>query len=216
MPSVLPGSVLIFGDFRLDCGQFELFRNGRPVRVERKPMELLILLASREGQLVTREEISERLWSSEVFVDTEHGINTAIRKLRYLFRDDPEDPRFIQTVTGMGYRFIAPCKVEMRSIEVVPDSALQGAAPVLDAPSPVPAPKARSRRLWLIFAGLCLVGIAAIWFRARPLPQLYVTGYRQITHDGRQKIPGWNRWHAALLQRDFFFCADQRGRGDGW
>ena len=71
-------------------------------------MELLILLASREGQLVTRSEIADRLWASEVFVDTEHGINTAIRKLRYLLRDDPDNPKFIQTVIGMGYRFIAP------------------------------------------------------------------------------------------------------------
>jgi TolB-like protein/DNA-binding winged helix-turn-helix (wHTH) protein len=71
-------------------------------------MELLILLASREGQLVTRSEIAERLWASEVFVDTEHGINTAIRKLRYLLRDDPDNPQFIQTVIGRGYRFIAP------------------------------------------------------------------------------------------------------------
>ena len=71
-------------------------------------MELLILLASREGQLVTRSEIAARLWESEVFVDTEHGINTAIRKLRYLLRDDPDNPQFIQTVIGMGYRFIAP------------------------------------------------------------------------------------------------------------
>jgi TolB-like protein/DNA-binding winged helix-turn-helix (wHTH) protein len=78
------------------------------VRVERKPMELLILLASREGQLVTRSEIADRLWAREVFVDTEHGINTAIRKLRYLLRDDPDNPQFIQTVIGRGYRFIAP------------------------------------------------------------------------------------------------------------
>jgi len=97
-----------FGDFRLDFGAFDLLRKGYPVRVERKPMELLILLVSRPGQLVTRTEIAERLWSSEVFVDTEHGINTAVRKLRYLLQDDPENPQFIQTVTGLGYRFIAP------------------------------------------------------------------------------------------------------------
>ena len=71
-------------------------------------MELLILLVSRQGQLVSRAEIAQRLWSSEVFVDTEHGINTAIRKLRHLLHDDPEGPQFIQTVTGMGYRFVAP------------------------------------------------------------------------------------------------------------
>jgi eukaryotic-like serine/threonine-protein kinase len=97
-----------FGDFRLDCGAFELLHKGSPLRIERKPMELLILFASRQGQLVSRTEIAERLWTSEVFVDTEHGINTAVRKLRHLLRDDAEEPEFIQTVTGMGYRFIAP------------------------------------------------------------------------------------------------------------
>jgi TolB-like protein/DNA-binding winged helix-turn-helix (wHTH) protein len=111
LPSTLPGSVLRFADCELDCGRFELRRNGLALRVERKPMELLILLASQEGRLVTRTEIAQRMWSSEVFVDTEHGINTAIRKLRYLLRDDPENPQFIQTVTGMGYRFVAPISV---------------------------------------------------------------------------------------------------------
>jgi serine phosphatase RsbU (regulator of sigma subunit) len=108
LPSALSGSILRFDDFQLDCGRFELRCRDRILRLERKPMELLILLASREGQLVTRTEIAEQLWSSGVFVDTEHGINTAIRKLRHLLHDTPDDPRFIQTVTGMGYRFIAP------------------------------------------------------------------------------------------------------------
>jgi DNA-binding winged helix-turn-helix (wHTH) protein len=96
-----------FGEFALDCGRFELSRNGRPIRLERKPMELLILLAERDGQLVSREEIAERLWDREVFVDIKHGINTAVRKIRQTLRDDPRDPRFIRTVTGKGYRLIA-------------------------------------------------------------------------------------------------------------
>src|ERR1017187_1559957 len=62
-----------FGDFRLACGLFELLRNDRAIRLERKPMELLILLLASDGQLVTRTEIAGHLWSSEVFVDTEHG-----------------------------------------------------------------------------------------------------------------------------------------------
>lgn len=79
----MAGPVFQFGDFRLDCGAFKLLRKDHSLHVERKPMELLILLVSRQWQLVTREEIAQRLWSSEVFVDTEHGINTAIR-LRYV------------------------------------------------------------------------------------------------------------------------------------
>jgi TolB-like protein/DNA-binding winged helix-turn-helix (wHTH) protein len=95
-----------FGDFKLDCDRFELYRDGRSLKLERKPMELLILLAARNGHLVTRNEIADRLWDREVFVDTEHGINTAIRKIRQVLGDDIEQPRFLLTVTGKGYRFI--------------------------------------------------------------------------------------------------------------
>jgi DNA-binding winged helix-turn-helix (wHTH) protein/tetratricopeptide (TPR) repeat protein len=102
----LAGTVFEFGDFKLDCSRFELYRAGRSLKLERKPMELLILLAERNGDLVTRSEIAERLWDREIFVDTEHGINTAIRKIRQVLRDDPEQPRFLVTVTGKGYRFI--------------------------------------------------------------------------------------------------------------
>jgi TolB-like protein/DNA-binding winged helix-turn-helix (wHTH) protein len=99
-------AIFEFGDFTLDCDRFVLCRAGRSLKLERKPMELLILLVKSEGNLVTRVEIIERLWGSEVFVDTEHGINTAIRKIRQVLRDDPEQPRFVQTVMGRGYRFI--------------------------------------------------------------------------------------------------------------
>jgi eukaryotic-like serine/threonine-protein kinase len=102
----LAGTVFEFGDFKLDCSRFELYRDGRSLKLERKPMELLILLAEKNGDLVTRSEIAERLWDREVFVDSEHGINTAIRKIRQVLRDDAEQPRFLVTVTGKGYRFI--------------------------------------------------------------------------------------------------------------
>jgi TolB-like protein/DNA-binding winged helix-turn-helix (wHTH) protein/cytochrome c-type biogenesis protein CcmH/NrfG len=106
-------TVFEFDVFTLDCDRFELSRAGRSLKLERIPMELLILLARRDGHLVTRTEIAEHLWDKEVFVDTEHGINTAIRKIRLVLRDDPEQSRFVQTVTGKGYRFIAPI-VEVR------------------------------------------------------------------------------------------------------
>jgi TolB-like protein/DNA-binding winged helix-turn-helix (wHTH) protein len=96
-----------FDEFSLDCDRYELLRAERPVKLEKIPMELLILLVSSDGHLVTRQEIIERLWGKDVFVDTEHGINTAIRKIRLALKDDPEKPRFVQTVTGKGYRFIA-------------------------------------------------------------------------------------------------------------
>jgi len=97
-----------FGDFELDVAAYELTRGGESIRLERIPMELLILLVQRKGQLVTRGEIIERLWGRDVFVDVDNSINTAIRKLRRAFQDNPEHPAFIQTLTGKGYRFIVP------------------------------------------------------------------------------------------------------------
>ena len=161
MPSAHSGSILQFGDFRLDCARFELSCKGRPVHVERKPMELLILLASREGQLVPRAEIAERLWSSEVFVDTEHGINTAIRKLRYLLHDDPHDPHFVQTVTGMGYRFVALVLVSSTVVPHLPTEVMS--EPALATP---PYSK-RSALRWYVGVGSCVV-LALGWIAIYP------------------------------------------------
>jgi len=96
-----------FEGFQLDVERYELRRNGRVLKLEKIPMELLILLISRQGKLVSREEIVEKLWGRDVFIETEHGINTAIRKIRQALGDDPENPRFVRTLKGKGYRFDA-------------------------------------------------------------------------------------------------------------
>lgn len=102
--------VLRFGDFQLDMLGYELRRKGRPVRLERQPMDLLLLLVERRPGLVTREEIIARLWDHDVFVDVETGINTAIRNIRRALNDSPDKRRpcvLIETVSGKGYRFVA-------------------------------------------------------------------------------------------------------------
>lgn len=138
-------AVYQFGDFRLDRGRFELLRNGRALQLERKPMELLILLIESDGRLVTRSEIAERLWTSEVFVDTEHGINTAVRKVRQVLGDDPESPRFVQTITGKGYRFSAPVS-RISPAESPPEPAL-----------PASSPPVRKPVFWYIAGAACVL-----------------------------------------------------------
>jgi TolB-like protein/DNA-binding winged helix-turn-helix (wHTH) protein/Tfp pilus assembly protein PilF len=96
-----------FEGFELDLKRYELRRNGQPLKLEKLPMELLILLVSRGGELVSREEIIEKLWGKDVFVETEHSVNTAVRKIRQTLGDDPENPRFVKTLVGKGYRFNA-------------------------------------------------------------------------------------------------------------
>jgi TolB-like protein/Tfp pilus assembly protein PilF len=97
-----------FREFELDISAYELRRGGQPVHLERHPMDLLILLVERRRQLVSRADIAKRLWDSSVFVDVEMGVNTAIRKLRKALRDSRESPAFVETISGKGYRFIAP------------------------------------------------------------------------------------------------------------
>jgi TolB-like protein/DNA-binding winged helix-turn-helix (wHTH) protein len=108
VPAAVSPGIVKFEEFELDCNRYQLLRAGRRLKLEQLPMELLILLLDKDGHLVTRDEIVDRLWGKDVFVDTEHGINTAIRKIRNVLRDDAETPRFVQTVTGRGYRFVAP------------------------------------------------------------------------------------------------------------
>jgi DNA-binding winged helix-turn-helix (wHTH) protein/Tol biopolymer transport system component len=194
----VPVSVFEFGDFKLDCDRFELTRAGRSLKLERKPMELLILLATRNGQLVTRTEIAERLWGAEVFVDTEHGINTAIRKIRHALGDDSENPRFVQTVTGKGYRFSAP---------ILPPEQI---------PEPVavaPAPPKRELLAWSVVATLCsifvIVGVVA--FRSRPRPA--EVRYTQLTDFTDSAVsPALSpdgRMVAFIRGSDSFMSADQ-------
>lgn len=100
-----------FRDCELDVAAFELRREGKSVRLERRPLELLLLLVEHRGALVSRDDIVKRLWGERAFVDVEMGVNTAIRKVRQALNDPSAAPVFIETVPGKGYRFVAPVEV---------------------------------------------------------------------------------------------------------
>ena len=97
-----------FDSFEVDFARFQLCRDGKPVRLEGLPLQLLMFMVEKRGQLVTRDEIAAALWSKDVFVDIDQGINTAIRKIRRALDDDADQPHYLQTVVGRGYRFVAP------------------------------------------------------------------------------------------------------------
>jgi TolB-like protein/DNA-binding winged helix-turn-helix (wHTH) protein len=154
-----------FGDFELDFSRFELSRGGRVVKIQRVPLELLILLVERRGQVVSRQEIVERLWGNDVFVDTEHGINTAIRKIRAALRDDAERPRFLQTVSGKGYRFVPETEWTgndtKENVSQPVDIATGAAAPPLSEASFATAGR-YSRLSWVVGACAVLLVMSAI------------------------------------------------------
>src|ERR1700730_9796631 len=98
-------------EIELDLGRYELRRHGRRIKLEKKPMELLIFLVARREQLVSRKEIVTKLWRSDLFIDTERNINNIVRKIRTALGDDPAKPRFLETVLGKGYRFVGQVRV---------------------------------------------------------------------------------------------------------
>ena len=106
-------------DFEIDPRASELRCKGRALKLERIPVQVLLILIEQKGQLVTREEIAAKVWGKDAFLDTDNSINGAIRKIRQVLKDDSQEPRYVQTLSGRGYRFIAP----------VLDDQLQTASP---------------------------------------------------------------------------------------
>jgi TolB-like protein/DNA-binding winged helix-turn-helix (wHTH) protein/Tfp pilus assembly protein PilF len=164
-----------FEEFDLDIERYELRRSGHPLKLERIPMELLILLLESEGKLVRREVINRRLWGENAFQDTEHSVNTAVNKLRYILRDDSRDPRFIQTVVGQGYRFIAKvaanpvvapplrngtiADVGEASQKVIPNPPSENSPPPLQPPEAIEQKNPSSRLSSQRLIALILVGV---------------------------------------------------------
>ena len=111
---------LRFSRFEVDLRTKELRRDGRPVKLPPQALRLLELLASHPGQLVTREEIQQKIWGCDTFVDFEHSINKCIRQIRGVLGDDADRPRFIETIPRRGYRFIAELEPEEFAWESAP------------------------------------------------------------------------------------------------
>ena len=153
----MSSSAYEFEDFELDLKRYELRRNGRVLKLEKIPMELLILLVSRNGELVSREEIVDRLWGKDVFVDTENSINTAVRKIRQTLGDDPENPRFVKTLVGKGYRFNAVIKAR-------PEPPVATAVQEKESAATVPAGRVQGRRkLWTgTIAAVAVIGLVML------------------------------------------------------
>jgi TolB-like protein/DNA-binding winged helix-turn-helix (wHTH) protein/Tfp pilus assembly protein PilF len=147
-----------FGVFDMDLGTGELRKHGLRIRLQRQPFEVLALLIERAGDLVTREELQQKLWSANTFVDFDHGLNKAINKIREALGDSADTPRFVETVARRGYRFLADVKVPAT------------------APVAVPQPPARKRK-WVPVASVAaalLLTAALVWglhaaARARPV-----------------------------------------------
>ena len=160
-----------FGEFELDLRTHQLRRDGNPVALERRPLEFLILLVTHRDRLVRREEIIERLWPGNVVIEFDTGLNTLVRKVRKALGDASGAPTFVETVTGIGYRFIAAVDeqpTDQADSDDAPTQSASSAAPL--RPPATSTPALRLRRATIAFAGIALVAVAALWSWRAPTP----------------------------------------------
>jgi DNA-binding winged helix-turn-helix (wHTH) protein/tetratricopeptide (TPR) repeat protein len=167
--------IIRFGSYEADLGEGSLTKAGIRIRLQEQPFQILVLLLEHPGQIVTREEIRQKLWSDDTFVEFDDALNTAVRKLRTALNDSADNPRFLETVPRRGYRFVAP-------VSLLPELNLnlgpeQSKAPdTASAPSPEigrsessrPSRAGWPRWTWIGIAALALAAIAGVsWYRSR-------------------------------------------------
>src|SRR5512134_2626328 len=110
----MDSEVLRFASFELDCRSRELCEGARRVRLQDQPFEILRLMLERPGEVVTRDELRQRLWPEGTFVDFEHSLNAAIKRLRAALGDEADNPKLVQTLPRRGYRFIGALDTEAK------------------------------------------------------------------------------------------------------
>jgi len=169
--------VIHFGLFELDLSAGELRKQDLRIKLQDQPLQILVLLVSRPGEVVTREELQKALWPADTFIEFDQGLNTAIKKIRLALGDSADNPRFVETLPRKGYRFIAP----VGEREMLP---------------PTPAPAVRMRgRWWLASASLVAVAAGcALWLldrsgKARPAVPVPVP---LTTYRGLQMSPSFS------------------------
>lgn len=157
--------LLRFGIFELDAVGGELRKNGVRIKLQEQPFQVLVILLESSGGVVTREEIRQRLWGSDTFVDFDQSLNTAVNKIREALGDSASSPRYIETLARKGYRFLAP--VERQTLAQLPAAESQSTSathPDLDIPAPR---RALMRGLFAVIQAMYLIFYLEALFHLR-------------------------------------------------
>jgi DNA-binding winged helix-turn-helix (wHTH) protein len=159
-------SVIRFGAFELDAAAGELRKKGKLARLQPQPFRVLALLASQPGKVISRSDLKHEIWNGTVFVDFDQGLNFCIRRIRAALDDDPDSPRFLETVPRRGYRYIADVET------VPPDGTRDEAQPAVETVRATPKPSApvgvfHGRLAWIAGAALVFAAVGAFMVRWR-------------------------------------------------
>jgi len=179
-----PGRIARFGVFELDLAAGELRKSGAKLRLQEQPFQVLAMLLERTGDVVTREELRQKLWPADTFVDFDHSLNTAVNKLRETLGDSASSPRYIETLARRGYRFIAPVQNSVGTGALARPAEWSSAATTFVPDSPnalhpeleVPIPRrgltrglfALAQLMYLIFYVVALFRLHAVQGIAEP------------------------------------------------
>jgi Tol biopolymer transport system component/DNA-binding winged helix-turn-helix (wHTH) protein len=192
-----------FQSFELDLHTRELYRNGTRLRLQGQPIDVLEMLLERPGELVTREQLRKKLWPQDTFVDFEHSLNSTIARLREALGDHAEEPRFIETLPRLGYRFIELVEIEAARVypyrhetdasvarpqaaEVVPISMPREQTQVIRSSPGEERPKNRRMRVLVLGSGIVLLSSAVVLRLASPpLQPPRISQQVRITNDPR-------------------------------
>jgi cholera toxin transcriptional activator len=171
--------VVRFGVFEVDRAAGELRKSGVRIRLQEQPFQVLALLLDRPREVVTREELREKLWPADTFVDFDHSLNTAINKVREALGDSASNPRYVETLARRGYRFLAP---------VEPAQTLQAAEPAVPNELNVPPPNRKVTR--------GLIGLIQFMYLVFYLLALF--HWSQIEAIATTFLPGWSSFSVAV------------------
>ncbi|HET9804063.1 MAG TPA: winged helix-turn-helix domain-containing protein, partial [Candidatus Acidoferrum sp.] len=185
-----------FGPFLVDAPAGQLRKGSTKLRLAGQPFDILLMLLERSGQVVTREEIQQRLWPQETFVDFENSLNKAINKLRQALSDSAEKPVYIETLPRRGYRFIGtllpPVAGDLPKEEPLVTPASESASgPFPQAPTTRGADESRPRSVLRVAALSLLIPLAFLtWLAFRPVPPPHVLGVGPMTTSSRVDLYG--------------------------
>jgi Tol biopolymer transport system component/DNA-binding winged helix-turn-helix (wHTH) protein len=197
-------NVIRFGIFEVDLESRELRKSGVRIKLQEQPFQVLALLVERPGAIVTREELQQKLWPSDTFVDFDLSLNSAVKKLRQALGDESDNPRFVETLYRRGYRFVAPVTIPnggRLSVAQGPEAvgpsspalaeatkSQSGISAVVSREFPTRSlPASKRRYVWLIAAAGILASALVYMFTPQPAPR--VIGYTQITRSVRAQGP---------------------------
>jgi cholera toxin transcriptional activator len=189
MPEASPRKAVRFGAFEVDLVSGELRKNGTRIRLQEQPFRVLAMLLERPGEMVSREDLHSKLWPGDTFVDFDHGLNTAVNKLREALGDAAANPRFVQTVARRGYRFIAPVQVNGNPAAPAAVDTLAPLHPEPAPPSPIdlhpeleiPIPRrGLTRGLFILIQIMYLIFYLAALFR-----------WLEVHRIADSFLPGW-------------------------